>query len=293
MKLGLAAPAAESARGRRTVTISSAATLETIQRLILMEPPVPFEWTHYTPDIMLRTFALVLLTLPAAIVPQASSAWLEPYRPVAQRLITESQRSDFAWQRLAELTDTFGHRLSGSETLEQAIDWAVATMKKDGLENVHKEPVMVPNWVRGQREPRDRRSRSVSRCRCSASATPSARRPAASKPTSSSFSSFDELDRDAATSARAASCSSTCRSRTTAKRSRIARSGPVARRGARARSRCSCAPSARRAAHAAHRRATLLRGRQPQIPAAAITTRRRRPVAADARTAACRSASSS
>ena len=76
--------------------------------------------------------------------------WIDAHRPAAQRLIAESQRTDFAWQRLAELTDTFGHRLSGSDALERAIDWAVAAMKKDGLENVRKELVMVPKWVRGQ-----------------------------------------------------------------------------------------------------------------------------------------------
>jgi carboxypeptidase Q len=82
---------------------------------------------------------------------QASdSAWLNALRPTAQRIITESQSSDFAWKRLAELTDTFGNRLSGSENLEKAIDWAVAAMKADGLENVRKEPVMVPKWVRGR-----------------------------------------------------------------------------------------------------------------------------------------------
>jgi carboxypeptidase Q len=91
-------------------------------------------------------FALVSLAAPMSA---QSPAWLEPYRPVAQRIITEAQSNDFTWQRLAELTDTFGHRLSGSETLEQAIDWAAAKMKEDGLENVRKEPVMVPKWVRG------------------------------------------------------------------------------------------------------------------------------------------------
>lgn len=75
--------------------------------------------------------------------------WLDSYRPIAARLLAESQSSDFAWRRLAELTDTFGNRLSGSDTLEKAIDWAVTEMKRDGLENVHKEPVMVPKWVRG------------------------------------------------------------------------------------------------------------------------------------------------
>jgi carboxypeptidase Q len=84
----------------------------------------------------------------AALAAQQTS-WLDPYRPIATRILTESSASDFAWRRLAELTDTFGNRLSGSETLEKAIDWAAAQMKADGLENVHKEPVMVPKWVRG------------------------------------------------------------------------------------------------------------------------------------------------
>lgn len=99
-----------------------------------------------------RTVVLVAVlgTLGLGAQPQSSDNWLEPYRPIAQKLITESQATDFAWRRLAELTDTFGHRLSGSDSLEQAIDWAVAAMKADGLENVRKEPVMVPRWVRGR-----------------------------------------------------------------------------------------------------------------------------------------------
>jgi carboxypeptidase Q len=96
---------------------------------------------------MIRRVLLVSALLAA---PLAAQSWLDPYRPIAARLIKESQSSDFAWQRLAELTDTFGHRLSGSASLEKAIDWAVAEMQKDGLENVRKEPVMVPKWVRGR-----------------------------------------------------------------------------------------------------------------------------------------------
>jgi carboxypeptidase Q len=97
---------------------------------------------------------IVLIGILGAIVLNAQTqpvdSWLDPYRPIAQRLVTESQSTDFAWRRLAELTDTFGHRLSGSDSLERAIDWAVAAMKADGLENVRKEPVMVPRWVRGR-----------------------------------------------------------------------------------------------------------------------------------------------
>lgn len=79
-----------------------------------------------------------------------SDGWLNPYREPAARLIRESLSSNAAWNRLAELTDTFGPRLAGSENLERAIEWAVAEMKKDGLENVRAEPVMVPHWVRGR-----------------------------------------------------------------------------------------------------------------------------------------------
>jgi carboxypeptidase Q len=80
----------------------------------------------------------------------SGTPWLDPYRPIAQRIIRESQSNDFAWQRLAEVTDTYGPRLSGSAGLEKAIDWAVDAMQKDGLENVRKEPVLVPKWVRGR-----------------------------------------------------------------------------------------------------------------------------------------------
>jgi carboxypeptidase Q len=76
--------------------------------------------------------------------------WLEPYRESASRLIGEALSTRFAWERLALLGDTFGHRLSGSESLEAAIRWAAGEMKKDGLENVRLEPVMVPHWVRGE-----------------------------------------------------------------------------------------------------------------------------------------------
>jgi carboxypeptidase Q len=84
-----------------------------------------------------------------AITPGAQPSWVDAYREPSAKLIAESMSSRFAWERLALLGDTFGNRLSGSQNLEDAIDWAVAEMKKDGLENVRKEPVKVPHWVRG------------------------------------------------------------------------------------------------------------------------------------------------
>jgi carboxypeptidase Q len=98
-----------------------------------------------------RTVALWVLVVSLAGAQGASTAeWLEPWREPASRLINEAMRDDFAWQRLAYLTDTFGHRLSGSAALERALEWAADEMRKDGLENVRAEPVMVPHWVRGR-----------------------------------------------------------------------------------------------------------------------------------------------
>jgi len=79
-----------------------------------------------------------------------SAAWLDAYRDPASRIIAAATSNSDAWQRLAELTDSFGSRLSGSPQLEAAIQWAVAEMRKDGLDNVHTEPAMVPHWVRGE-----------------------------------------------------------------------------------------------------------------------------------------------
>jgi carboxypeptidase Q len=74
---------------------------------------------------------------------------IEEYRERASRIIGAALTSDMAYRRLAWLTDRIGNRLSGSESLERAVAWAVAEMKRDRLDNVRAEKVMVPHWVRG------------------------------------------------------------------------------------------------------------------------------------------------
>jgi carboxypeptidase Q len=92
------------------------------------------------------------LTVVGSLEAQSSHSFLTPLRADAERLIKAATADDFAWRRLAELTDTFGARLSGSANLSRAIQWSVQTMKSDGLQNVRTEPVMVPRWVRGHEE---------------------------------------------------------------------------------------------------------------------------------------------
>lgn len=98
------------------------------------------------------TPALVALWLvPAApLAAQTDSAALVArYQVAAQRIIAAALADSGAYRRLAELTDRFGHRFSGSESLERAIDWILDQMRRDGLQNVRGEPVTVPRWVRG------------------------------------------------------------------------------------------------------------------------------------------------
>ncbi|MFQ5767561.1 MAG: M20/M25/M40 family metallo-hydrolase, partial [Acidobacteriota bacterium] len=73
----------------------------------------------------------------------------EAYRQPAGRILGAALTDTEGWEKLTYLTTVIGHRLSGSEALEKAIDWAVERMRKEGLQ-VRKQPVNVPHWVRGK-----------------------------------------------------------------------------------------------------------------------------------------------
>ncbi len=99
-------------------------------------------------------YRIAFLLLPAALLGAERQSgvpgWLTPYQNDASRLIAAATADQFAWDRLAELTDTYGARLTGSENLTRAIAWAVSTMKADGFDNVRAEKVMGQKWVRGR-----------------------------------------------------------------------------------------------------------------------------------------------
>jgi carboxypeptidase Q len=100
----------------------------------------------------MRRSATLLLTASLALAADlaAQAAPLaQRYRPAAERLIAAALADSAAWNRIAELTERFGPRFSGTENLERAIDWVMQEMRRDGLQNVRGEPVMVPRWVRG------------------------------------------------------------------------------------------------------------------------------------------------
>ncbi|MFI5281208.1 MAG: peptidase M28 family protein, partial [Gemmatimonadales bacterium] len=82
---------------------------------------------------------------PLLALPLRAQSLADRYRPQAESILAAALRDSSAWNRLAELTDRFGNRLSGSEALEHAIDWTLEQMRRDGLDNVRGEPVMVPH----------------------------------------------------------------------------------------------------------------------------------------------------
>jgi len=97
-----------------------------------------------------RTSALALLIAVGLTTPLGAQSITDRYRADADRIIDAALMDSTAWNRLAEMTERFGNRLSGTAALEQTIDWVIARMKEDGLQNVRGEPAMVPVWVRGE-----------------------------------------------------------------------------------------------------------------------------------------------
>lgn len=72
-----------------------------------------------------------------------------PYPRVAARLVGAAQVEGRAFQRLRDLTDHIGARLTGSPQAAAAQQWAARIMREDGHEHVRLEKVTVPVWVRG------------------------------------------------------------------------------------------------------------------------------------------------
>jgi carboxypeptidase Q len=110
--------------------------------------------SHLRSSIAISLATVAVILAPRRLMAQGSGDPRDdsigvPYGPAADSLIQAATGDSAAHLRLGKLVDTFGHRLSGSASLEAAIDWILAEMKADGLQNVRGERVMVPHWVRG------------------------------------------------------------------------------------------------------------------------------------------------
>ena len=98
--------------------------------------------------------ALVLLVIVAcgggSDAPTVESALPAEIRDDAATLREAALESTVGYETLARLCDEHGHRLTGSERLERAIDWMAGELRSMGFQNVRQEPVPVPVWIRGE-----------------------------------------------------------------------------------------------------------------------------------------------
>jgi hypothetical protein len=93
--------------------------------------------------------ALPLTLLASALFAANAFAATPGNDPAALAQIRDAAlKSDWAWERLSDMTDLIGPRLSGSAGEAAAIRQVADTMRKLGAV-VTLEPVKVPHWVRG------------------------------------------------------------------------------------------------------------------------------------------------
>jgi hypothetical protein len=89
------------------------------------------------------------LTILAGCLLSAGAIAAPANDPATLAQIRESaMKNDWAYERLSDLTDLVGPRLSGSEGAAAAVEQVAAAMRKLGAK-VTLQPVKVPHWVRG------------------------------------------------------------------------------------------------------------------------------------------------
>ena len=98
----------------------------------------------------LNKFYFTIFALLVAIPGVSQPLVKQNIKETSDKLIKSALANNLGFERLAHLTDYYGPRLSGSEVLEQGIDWVVQEMEKDGFDRVWTQPVTVPHWVRGK-----------------------------------------------------------------------------------------------------------------------------------------------
>jgi len=97
-------------------------------------------------NLSIRLFYFFLVTT-------AINGWSQTQDEIAIKTIfdTELTRGK-SYAMLQYLTTSIGGRLSGSPTAARAVDWSKTTMEDSGFDTVWLQPVMVPHWVRGEKE---------------------------------------------------------------------------------------------------------------------------------------------
>ncbi len=104
---------------------------------------------------MRPTYRLRYLLLAAATaftLPAVAQQKATPDSVVIKKLYNEALTSTESYENLRYLTKRIGARLSGSPQAAAAVEWTRQVMQDMKLDTVYLQPVMVPHWVRGDKE---------------------------------------------------------------------------------------------------------------------------------------------
>jgi Zn-dependent M28 family amino/carboxypeptidase len=97
---------------------------------------------------VINTALTLALALATCHLGAANAAPVDPAASLPQ-LRDHAMTSDYAWQRLADMTDLIGPRLTGSAGAAAAVQQVASAMRALGAK-VTLQPVTVPHWVRGE-----------------------------------------------------------------------------------------------------------------------------------------------
>lgn len=109
---------------------------------------------------MTRLKVIILTILVAAVLQTAGGALPDEWQRqidassedvgrILDHILTGDGKHQ-TYDRLALLGDLFGSRMSGSESLENAIDYILNNLTAEGFTNVNGETMLVPRWTRGE-----------------------------------------------------------------------------------------------------------------------------------------------
>ena len=96
---------------------------------------------------MKRITFLLLLAVSFSTLAQSSKDQQQ-----IRKIFDEALERGESYEMLRYLTKNIGGRLSGSPQAAAAVEWSRQQMMAYGFDTVYLQPVMVPYWVRGEKE---------------------------------------------------------------------------------------------------------------------------------------------
>src|SRR5258706_15116928 len=92
------------------------------------------------------------LILPLLVLSTTLQAQAPQDQERIKQIFNEALSKGKSYEMLSDLCTKIGPRLSGSPGAAAAVEWSRHVMETFAFDSVWLQPVMVPHWVRGQKE---------------------------------------------------------------------------------------------------------------------------------------------